>query len=120
MSRSNRYRQTALKLLLLINLFLYTAFVVVFIDSTKYRQYDVYQGYIVGMAIWSFVLILHSAIYFYYRGRGDISQLEREAYRDGYADAMHQPDVRSVPLERLALDDEGELVGVVEKRKRSY
>ncbi len=64
-------------------------------------------------------MLLHVGATYYQIGRGDISQLEREAYRDGFADAMNQLGSPAERIERLALDDEGELVELP-KRKRRY
>lgn len=63
--------------------------------------------------------MLHIGAHYFHAGRGDISRIEREAYRDGFADAVRQLDRRPDALERLTLNDEGELVEFQEKRKRS-
>jgi hypothetical protein len=112
--------QRGWKILLLIHVICYEAFFIYAIDSFKFGAYYP-QQYLVILMVWSLILMLHVGVTYYQNGRGDISRLEREAYRDGFADAVRQLGHRNDTAERLMLDDEGdgELVEFHEKRKRS-
>ncbi len=111
--------QRVWKTLLLIHVLCYEAFFIYALDSFKFGYWYTTQQDFIILMIWSLILMLHLAVTYYHSGRGDISRLEREAYRDGFADAMRQLGNRPDAVERLALDDEGELVELpVAKRKR--
>ncbi len=69
---------------------------------------------------WLPVLALHLLLYVRARRSGEhvLPDVERQAYREGFADAMERLADRSYDVSRLALDDEGELVEIEGKRKR--
>jgi len=117
MMTDQRRRWNVLELLLLTHLVLYGAFFVIALTNFNYVWYSSQNNFII-LLFWTPLLLIHTAVTYYQRGRGDISRLEREAYRDGYADAMRQLGGRNEPAERLALDDEGELVEMPVKYKR--
>ncbi len=71
------------------------------------------------LLLWTPALLIHVAATYYQIGRGEISKVERDAYREGIADAMKQLGAPAERIERLALDDEGELVELP-KRKRDW
>jgi hypothetical protein len=110
LSREQRTR----KLLLLANLICYEAFFVFSIINLHYPGFN-YPWYLnqrnfIVLLFWTGLLLLHVGATYYQRGRGSISQIERDAYRDGFADAMRQLGSQADAVERLSLDDEGELV----------
>lgn len=113
MSKQQR-RWSAWELLLLIHLICYEAFFIIALRNFNFTWY-VSQNNFILLLFWTPLLLVHVGATYYHRGRGDISQLEREAYRDGYADAMRQ---LNEPVERLVLDDEGELAEMPAKHKR--
>ncbi len=108
--------QRVLKLLLLLHMIAYEVFFIYAIDGFKFGGSYVHD-YFIGLLIWTPIMLLHVGATYYQIGRGDISKLERDAYRDGFADAMRQLGAPQERIERLALDDEGELVELP-KRKR--
>jgi hypothetical protein len=110
--------QRAWKVLLIVHLICYEIFFIFSIDGFKFGGDYVYQ-YFIALLFWTPILLLHVGVTYYQTGRGDITALERKAYRDGFADAVRQLEDRSYNAQRLALDDEGELVELPEKRKRS-
>lgn len=112
-----RRRWNIWELLLLTHLVLYGAFFVITLSRFNYYLYVTQNNFTI-LLFWTPLLLIHTAITYYQRGRGDISRLEREAYRDGYADAARQLGRRNEPIERLGLDDEGELVDMPVKYKR--
>jgi hypothetical protein len=79
-----------------------------------------YSHVITAALVWLPVLAVHLAVYLYMGKQEHIPDGERQAYRDGFADAMRQFRDHGDTVERLALDDEGEAewVEVPEKRKR--
>ena len=109
--------QRAWQLLLLIHVICYEAFFIFALSNFNFVWYTSQNNFII-LLFWTPLLLLHVGATYYQRGRGDISQVERDAYRDGYADAMRQLSGRGEPNERLTLDDEGELVDVPIKQKR--
>ena len=109
--------QRLLKIVLLVHLICYGIFFIAAIDGFKFDLLTA-QPRVFILLFWTPILLLHVGATYYQIGRGDISKLEREAYRDGFADAMKQLGSPSERIERLALDDEGELVELP-KRKRS-
>jgi hypothetical protein len=111
----NQREQRLWKLLLLIHLICYEAFFIIALSNFNTVWYTSQNNFIILM-FWTPLLLLHVGATYYYSGRGNISRVERDAYREGYADAMRQFSDRSYDASRLTLDDEGELVEV--KRKR--
>jgi hypothetical protein len=107
------------QLLLIIHLICYEVFFIIALSNFNYVWYTSQNNFII-LLLWTPLLMLHVGATYYQRGRGDISRLEREAYREGYADAMHQLEARGEPIKRLGLDDEGELVEFREKEKRHH
>jgi hypothetical protein len=107
----------AWKILLLIHMICFEAFFIYALDSFKFGYWYATQNHFIILLFWSLILLLHVGVTYYHAGRGDISRLEREAYRDGFADAVRQLNQRSDSVERLMLNDEGELVELP-KRKR--
>lgn len=114
MNRKNERRGWLL--LLLIHLICYASFFIIALANFNYVWYSSQNNFI-ALLLWTPLLLLHVGAHYYHAGRGDISRIERDAYRDGYADAMRQLGDKSASFERLALDDEGELVDLMEKRK---
>ncbi len=77
------------------------------------------QAAVFILMLWTPLMLVHVALFYRGSGHGDARQLERQAYRDGYQDAMRQlADHSYERRQRIALDDEGELVEVPVKRKR--
>jgi hypothetical protein len=107
------------KLLLLIHLICYEIFFIYTVDGFKFGSSSYVHQYVIALLFWTPILLLHVGATYYQIGRGDISALEREAYRDGFADAVRQLGNRPDALERLTLADEDELLELPEKRKRS-
>ena len=105
------------KSLLLIHIICYEAFFIYALDSFKFSHWWSTQNYFIILMFWTLILLLHVGATYYQIGRGDIGKLERDAYRDGFADAVKQLGSPADRIERLALDEEGELVEVP-KRKR--
>ncbi len=71
--------------------------------------------------VWSLLLIVHVGVHFYFNGQNaqvETTEIERQAYRDGFADAMRQLQQEQGSSSRLALDEDGELVEFHSKRKR--
>jgi hypothetical protein len=97
-----------------------------FYQSTIYVPFPGSAGSLPAIILlWMPILIFHVAAYFHYTGRPDMSEIERKAYRVGFADGMRDrnkmPD--AYPVSRLGVDDEGELLDDrpdAEKRKREY
>lgn len=106
------------KILLLIHAIVYEAFFIYALDSFKFGSWYSTQQYFIILMFWSLILLLHTSATYFQIGRGDISRIERDAYRDGFADAVRQLGSRADRVERLMLDDEGEMVEMGEKRKR--
>jgi len=104
---------------LIIHLFAYgvTFLGVAFANTYVWSQI---QPAVLFLMLWTPVLLLHVAFTFRRIGHREIRDLERDAYRDGYGDAMRHLADRAYD-ERLALkrDDEDELVDLPEKRKRN-
>lgn len=105
------------QLLLLIHLIAYSGFFIIALSNFNYVWYISQNNFII-LLFWLPLLLIHVGVHSYHTGRGDISKLERQAYREGLADAMQQTGQRDKRTERLMVDDEGELVELVEKRKR--
>lgn len=124
MSRKPAGEQRVWKILLLIHIICYEIFFIYSIDGFKFGASFVHDYFII-LLFWTPILLLHVGATYYYGGRADLSRLEREAYRDGFADAVRQLGSHPDAIERLALDDEGELVEMpvqpsVAKRKRRF
>lgn len=131
MSKKTGETRNIWKILLLIHTIVYEAFFIYAIDSFKFSSWYTTQQYFIILMIWSLILLLHVGATYHHVGRGDISKLERDAYREGFADAVRQFGSPAEMVERLplnqrqmALDDEGELVEMpvqvsAAKRKRS-
>lgn len=82
-------------------------------------SYD-HTHFIAAVMLWLPILALH-VIAHVSSGR-QISSLEneREAYREGFADAVRQFANRQDMVERLALDEDDELLELLEKPKRAH
>ena len=113
-----RGTQRTLKLLLLLHLIGYTAYFMYAIDGFKFDAVGYVHDYFIILLFWLPILLLHVGVTYHQLGHGDISRLERDAYREGFADAARQFADRSYDAPQLALDDEGEFVELPEKRKR--
>ncbi len=121
MSQAKRGGQRVWKILLVIHIIVYAAFFVYALDSFKFGIWYSTQQYLIALLFWTPILLLQVAATYFQIGRGDVTRVEREAYRDGFADAVRQLGSRPDAVERLALDDEGELVELpcnLDKRKR--
>lgn len=105
------------RILLLIHLIVYEVFFISALANLNRIWYDSQNNFIILLG-WTILLLIHVGTHYYYAGRANLSALERQAYREGFADAArqfsNQPDV----IERLALDNDGELVEFLEKPKR--
>jgi hypothetical protein len=77
-------------------------------------------SFVTAVLLWLPILALHVFAHVYTgRRRQRFSpDAERQAYREGFADAMERLADRAYDARRLELDDEGELVEMGEKRKR--
>jgi hypothetical protein len=83
--------------------------------------YQVDRTFPLILLMWLPFFILHLAAYFHYTARPNTVDIERQAYRDGFADGMHERANLSDGNNtgHLSVDDEGELVEEVpELRKR--
>jgi succinate dehydrogenase hydrophobic anchor subunit len=105
------------QLLLAVHIILYASFFIIALTNFNFVWY-MSQNNFIFLMFWTPLLLIHVGLHFYHAGRGIISHLERQAYRDGVADALRQLGERSEFTERLALDDEGEFVQIEGKRKR--
>ncbi len=117
--RSNRRR--AWDLLLAVHLLLYTLAWVMAIYgmllAPPLYMMD-YRNVAVIVLLWLPALAVHVSLYANV-ARRESPDSERQAYREGFADAMERLADRSYDVSRLTLDDEGELVEVdLPKRKR--
>jgi hypothetical protein len=75
------------------------------------------------LLIWTPFLIAHVAAYFRYAAHPDSVELERQAYREGFADGLRDRAKMDDPYDsrHLTIDDEGELIEDMpasNKRKR--
>ncbi|MFN8527661.1 MAG: hypothetical protein U0670_03515 [Anaerolineae bacterium] len=84
--------------------------------------------WVVMLLVWSAAYMLHGMSFMAARGRVGSTGDDRQAYRDGYQDAMRnilamqeRDHVERRYDRRLMIDDEGELLELMEegKRKRS-
>jgi hypothetical protein len=118
MSRNTNQLWFGWKILLCIHLVAYLGFFMTrFIDFNG-NWYASQYNYILLLG-WTILLLAHVGIHFYYTGRANQSQSERQAYRDGFADAARQFSQRPTAVDRLMLDDdESERLDIPEKRKR--
>lgn len=115
MIENTKQRRRAGRLFLLVHIICYELFFLYTFIGTATLEL---RGNIFILLLWTPLLLVHTAVTYYLRGRSGISRLEREAYRDGYADAMRQTGERPEPIGRLALDEDGELVDIPVKYKR--
>jgi hypothetical protein len=105
------------KLLLLIHLIPYEAYFITPLRNIQSAPYNMQSNFTI-LLVWTVLLFAHVGVTFYYSGRGDITRLERDAYREGYTDAVRQFSDRPYEARRLALDDEGELIEVPEEKPK--
>ena len=81
-----------------------------------------YSHVITAALVWLPILAAHLLAYLYTGRRRQLAPgmaVERQAYRDGFADALRQLPDPTAAVERLGLYDEDELVELP-KRKRRY
>lgn len=111
-------------LLLAVHLFVYVIAWIIALSliSTMWTAHfgADYLAFIAGVLLWLPVLALHTGAYIYTGRRQHVSSpdAERQAYRDGFVDAMERLADRTYEESRLRLDDEGELIELPEKHKR--
>ncbi len=120
MSQKRTHRLEAANLLLAVHLLFYTIMwgiaiygSVVGLSPNMYS----YRNLAVVALLWLPVLALHSVLYLRTAAR-TTPDAERQAYREGFTDAMGRLADQSYDAHRLRLDDEGELVEFEGKRKR--
>lgn len=78
-----------------------------------------YSHVITAALVWLPILAVHLLAYLYTGRQRQGSNAERDAYRDGFADALRQLPDTAPAVERLGLYDEDELIELP-KRKRRY
>jgi hypothetical protein len=124
MSRKQKNERRAWNLLLAAHLMVYIIFWILALyalSTINVVSFSAdYTHFIAAILLWLPVLALHVIAYVSSDRRNISPDAERQAYRDGFADAVERFADRAYDVQRLALDDEGELVeseGV--KRKRS-
>ncbi len=71
-------------------------------------------------AFWTIFFFLHMRSYYLHLGRGGGIRDERQAYRDGFNDAIHMIRSGNDVPNRLMIDDDGELIEETEPEKRKY
>jgi hypothetical protein len=75
------------------------------------------------LLLWTLLFMIHLSLHYYAKGRSDGAEGERQAYRDGYNDAVRaimNPD-RSYEARRLMVEtseDDGELIDWQPQGKR--
>ena len=79
-----------------------------------------YTHFIAIVMLWLPFLALHVIVHITSMRQGVNVADERQAYRDGFADAVQQLAHRPDLIERLALDDDSEWVEIEEKPKRDH
>lgn len=79
-----------------------------------------YTHFIAVVMLWLPMLGLHVIAHVSSGRQIGSLENEREAYREGFADAMRQLADSQDPIARLALNDEDELIELREKPKRDY
>ena len=102
-----------LRVLLLLHMLVYTAFFV--ISIAQLDNPGRLQTNFIILLVWTAALVAHVVLHY---TRIEPETLERDAYRSGYANAMRDLADRSYDSQRLALDDDGEVVEIKEKGKR--
>lgn len=117
MSRKSNREWRWWEILLLIHLICYEAFFIGSLANFNHIWYASQNNFII-LLFWTAILLLHVGTHYYHAGRANLSDLERQAYRDGFADAARQLSIRSEAIERLTLEDEDELFELPEKQKR--
>ncbi len=105
------------KSLLLIHIAGYEAFFIASLANFNSVWYAAQNNFII-LLFWTAILLLHVGMHYYHLGRSGLGTLERQAYRDGFADAVRQLANRQDGIDRRALNDESELLEIVEKPKR--
>lgn len=74
------------------------------------------------MLFWVPVLVGHTALHFYLSGRGDARNNERQAYADGFTEAVNRLTEKRKPLDpdeiAWRLGEDGELFEDIPKYKR--
>ena len=78
-----------------------------------------YSHVITAALVWLPILAAHLVAYLYTGRQRQIPDAHRDAYCDGFADALRQLPDPTAAVERLGLYDEDELVELP-KRKRRY
>ena len=106
------------RILLIIHSISYIGFFIYSIEGFRFDSVGYVHDYFIALLFWLPILLVHVAATYRHIGRGDVSAIERQAYREGLADAMQQLNRPPDTLERLALNDESELVEMRPKRKR--
>lgn len=76
--------------------------------------------FIAAVMLWLPILALHVIAHVSSGRQIGSLENEREAYREGFADAVRQLADSRDPVARLALSDEGELIELLEKPKRDH
>lgn len=104
-------------ILLLIHLIAYALFFIYALDNFSLIWHAV-QGRFMILFLWTPLFLLHVATHFHHAGGANAVMRERQAYRDGFADAMNQRSSPPDVIDLLSLHDEDELLEVPEKRKR--
>jgi hypothetical protein len=72
------------------------------------------------LLLWTILFVVHASVYYSSKARSDSAGRERQAYRDGYNDAMRElmiADHTDAPR-RLTMDEDGELVEMPLESKR--
>jgi hypothetical protein len=105
-------------ILLVIHLVCYGTFFIWAIDRIKHGNEP--QASFIILLFWMVALLIHVSTHFHFRAQGGLKSLERTAYREGFADAVRQLADRPDAVQRLALNDNGELLEIVEKPKRNH
>ncbi|MFN8527660.1 MAG: hypothetical protein U0670_03510 [Anaerolineae bacterium] len=71
--------------------------------------------------IWGLIYVAHRGGYMYVKGRSEAPKDDRQAYREGLRDGIHEAmalQMQGRSPDRLMLDEDGELAVLVEAEKR--
>ncbi len=83
------------------------------------RQADVHSLIPIALA-WALVYVMHVRQYQREKALRDVKVDERQAYREGFNEAVRMMQTREEIPTRLALDDDGELIEEPAQEKRKY
>ena len=109
-------------LLICVHLLIYLGIWIIALYDLSHLSYSdylfsTYTNIIGTVLLWTPLVLLHLGVYVYTGKPQRSTDSERQAYREGFSDAIQRLADRSYDLERLTLYDD-ELVELPQKRKR--